>query len=340
MSDNPYIEEVPKEGRTANVVAALLGVWLDSVRASHKFLDDRDVLRLKPAVRQALVEIERLFIVCAGGEAVGFMGTSQRKIEMLFLAPRCFGQGLGRRLVELARSACGAVYVDVNEQNPRAVNFYRRMGFGTFRRDEADDQGNPFPILRMRLESESRMETERLVLRRWRDDDAAALYRYASDPRVGPAAGWPPHRSIADSLEVIRTIFSAPETYAVVLRSTGEPVGSVGIMFGDGVHSADIADREAEIGYWIGVPYWGQGLIPEAVDRLLRRCFEELDLEAVWSGHYDGNMQSRRVMEKCGFSFHHTERGKVTPLGDLRTEHFLRLTAGQWRRGRLRAEDR
>lgn len=101
------------------------------------------------------------------------------------------------------------------------------------------------------------METERLILRPWREADAPSLYKYAKDPAVGPIAGWPPHTSVENSREVIRDILSAPETYAVVLKETNEPVGSVGIMFGDGIHSADMQEGDAEIGYWIGVPYWG-----------------------------------------------------------------------------------
>lgn len=165
--------------------------------------------------------------------------------------------------------------------------------------------------------------TPRLLLRPWCDGDAAALYRYACDPAVGPAAGWPPHTSAAQSLEIIRTVFSAPETYAVVLRETGEPVGCVGVIFGDAVHSAGITGGSAEIGYWIGVPYWGHGLIPEAVGALVERCFGELGLSAVWIGYYDGNDRSRRVAEKCGFEYHHTEYGKPSLLGDLKTEHFM-----------------
>ena len=174
------------------------------------------------------------------------------------------------------------------------------------------------------------METQRLILRPWHDDDAAALYKYASDPAVGPVAGWPPHTSVDNSREIIRTVLSGPETYAMVLKETGEPIGSIGIMYGDGLHSAQMGEGEAEIGYWLGVPYWGKGLTPEAVRRILRRCFDELGLRAVWCGHYEGNTRSRRVMEKCGFVFHHTEKGKPSPLGDIRTEHFLRLTAGKW----------
>ena len=131
------------------------------------------------------------------------------------------------------------------------------------------------------------METERLILRPWREEDAPSLYKYAKNPAVGPIAGWPPHTSVENSREVIRDILSAPETYAVVLKETNEPVGSVGIMFGDSVHSADMQEGDAEIGYWIGVPYWGKGLIPEAVNRLLRRCFEELGVKRVWCGYYD-----------------------------------------------------
>lgn len=172
--------------------------------------------------------------------------------------------------------------------------------------------------------------TDRLILRPWQESDAEALYKYAQDPAIGPIAGWPPHTSVEDSLNIIRTVFAAPETYAVELKQTGEPVGSIGIMFGDGLHSAEMQENEAEIGYWIGKPYWGQGLIPEAVRRLIKRCFEDLGITAVWCGYYDGNTKSRRVMEKCGFRFHHTEEGKTSPLGDIRTEHFMRMTKEEW----------
>ena len=172
--------------------------------------------------------------------------------------------------------------------------------------------------------------TERLILRPWQESDAESLYKYARDPEIGPIAGWPPHTFVEDSLNVIRTVFSAPETYAVVLKETGEPVGSAGIMDGEGLHSAQMQAGEAEIGYWIGRPFWGQGLIPEAVRRLQQRCFEELGFTAVWCGYYDGNTKSRRVMDKCGFRFHHTEEGNPSPLGDIRTVHFMRITKAEW----------
>lgn len=168
-----------------------------------------------------------------------------------------------------------------------------------------------------------------MILRPWTEADAPELYKYAKDERIGPIAGWPPHTSVENSLEIIRTVFAAPETYAVVLKSTGKPVGSAGIMFKDNA-SAPLAENEAEIGYWIGVPYWGQGLIPEAVRCLLRRCFVDLGLRAVWCGYYDGNEQSKRVQEKCGFVYHHTGAPAPSPLGDVRVEHFTRMTRAQW----------
>ncbi len=92
------------------------------------------------------------------------------------------------------------------------------------------------------------IETERLRLRPWREKDAEALYKYASDPDVGPIAGWPAHTSIENSLEIIRTVFAAPETYAIVLKETEEPVGCCGIMFDNSLHTADMKQQEAEIG--------------------------------------------------------------------------------------------
>jgi len=174
------------------------------------------------------------------------------------------------------------------------------------------------------------IETERLILRPWQESEADVLFKYAKDPDIGPIAGWPSHKSVEDSLNIIRTVFSAPETYAVVLKSTGEPVGSCGIMFSDSIHSSNMGNGEAEIGYWIGKPFWGQGLIPEAVKALICRCFNELSLTTVWCGYYDGNNKSRRVCEKCGFIYHHTNSDITSPLGDKRTEHFYRMTRAEF----------
>lgn len=175
------------------------------------------------------------------------------------------------------------------------------------------------------------LETERLTLRPWQETDAEDLYAYAKDPEVGPAAGWPPHTSVENSRQIIQNVLSVPETYAVCLKN-GRVVGSVGLKLKG---STDMTDREdeCELGYWIGKPFWGQGLIPEACRELLRYAFEELGMQAVWCGYYDGNKKSHRVQEKLGFAYHHTtENLDVTLLNEKRTGHTSLLTADAWRK--------
>lgn len=172
------------------------------------------------------------------------------------------------------------------------------------------------------------LTTPRLSLRPWREEEADIMFRWASNPAVGPIAGWPVHRSIEESREIIRTVFSAPETYAIVLRSTGEPIGSAAIKSGDHLSPSLKPLGGAELGYWLAEPYWGQGLMTEAVGVLIDRAFNTLGYNTLWCGYYEGNRRSCRVMEKCGFTPHHTEYYKPTLLGDNRTEHFMVLHKG------------
>lgn len=174
------------------------------------------------------------------------------------------------------------------------------------------------------------LETKRLILRPWEERDAKDLYRYAKDPEVGPPAGWPPHTSEENSLSIIKNVLSAEGAYAVVLKETGEAIGSVGLMIGQQSH-VKCPDTEAEIGYWIGKPFWGQGLIPEAVNELIRFAFEELELENLWCGYYTGNEKSKRVQEKCGFVYQYTEKDvKVSLLNEFRDDNISKLTKEEW----------
>lgn len=178
-----------------------------------------------------------------------------------------------------------------------------------------------------------KLQTNRLILRPWQESDAESLYKYARNPNIGPMAGWPPHTSIENSRKIITTVLSTPETYAVVLKETGEAIGSIGIMtVRSEIHSARMTDSECEIGFWIGEPFWGEGLIPEAVNELLRYIFEDLRKTAVWCGYFDGNKKSKRAQEKCGFTYSHTEYNKLVPLmNEFRIEHFTKLTLEEWR---------
>lgn len=139
--------------RTDILVNALVELWEASVRASHHFLTEEDIRCLFPFVGEAIRGVETLLVLYQGSRPVAFMGVENRKIEMLFVAPDCFGNGFGKQLVRIAIEQYGVCYVDVNEQNPQAEGFYRHLGFRTFERTETDGQGNPFPILRMKLEN-------------------------------------------------------------------------------------------------------------------------------------------------------------------------------------------
>lgn len=169
------------------------------------------------------------------------------------------------------------------------------------------------------------MKTERLRLRPWREEDAEILYRWASDPELGPAAGWKPHESVEDSLNVLRTILMKPDTWAICLGDGDEPIGSIGAF----PCALEQAQGQPEIGYWIARPYWGQGLMPEAVRCLIGRCFDR-GAEAVWCAHSVTNHKSRRVIEKCGFVFRR-EADWTSSLGDVRRIRYYSISREDWR---------
>ncbi|MGV3027560.1 GNAT family N-acetyltransferase [Streptococcus hyovaginalis] len=174
------------------------------------------------------------------------------------------------------------------------------------------------------------LETARLLLRPWIVDDAEALFVLASDPEIGLRAGWPAHQSLEESRNIIETVFAQSGTYALVDKLSGEPVGAIGLMIG-GASKLTTSDKEAELGYWLGRDYWGQGLVPEAIRKLLCHAFETLKLETVWCGYFEGNEQSRRAQEKCGFTYHHKlENVECALIGEVRTEHVTCLTRTIW----------
>ena len=172
------------------------------------------------------------------------------------------------------------------------------------------------------------LETERLSLRPWTEKDAEECYRYAGDPDVGPMAGWPPHADMDETRRVIRDVLSVSENYAVVWKQTGLPVGSAGISLHGGLVRKE---NEGELGYWVGKPYWGRGIAPEASRELLRHAFEDLGLERVWCGFFDGNNKSEKVQRKVGFRpVRADEDVDVPQLGEKRRLHGSCLTREEW----------
>ena len=148
--------------------------------------------------------------------------------------------------------------------------------------------------------------SNRLLLRPWEDDDAPLLYRYASDPDVGPRAGWAPHQSVEESLHIIQTVFRNPTTWAIVLKDSDLLVGAIG--YGPSCE-CNLPAREGEptVGYWIAKPFWNQGLCTEALQLMVTHIRQTTSIRSLISGHFTDNPASGRVMEKCGF----------VPTGDI-----------------------
>ena len=141
--------------RTPRLIEALTAVWEHSVRATHHFLSESEILRIRAYVPQAVGGVAQLVAAeNQAGEPVGFMGVENGRLEMLFLAPEALGCGRGGRLLRCGIEQYGVWEVTVNEQNPQAVDFYAHFGFRTYRRTERDEEGGPYPLLYMRLPSD------------------------------------------------------------------------------------------------------------------------------------------------------------------------------------------
>lgn len=180
------------------------------------------------------------------------------------------------------------------------------------------------------------LETERLLLRPWEVEDAKELYEAAKNPHIGPIAGWPIHTSVEHSRDIIKGVLSAKGTFAVVLKETGIPIGSVGIMVGN-QSGLMIEEEEAEIGYWIAEPFWGKGYIPEALRELQRYGFMELGLKTLWCCYFDGNEKSKRVQEKCGFQYQYTIMDSYFELiKETKTLQVTCLRKAEWQTSYLK----
>ncbi|KAB7788499.1 GNAT family N-acetyltransferase [Bifidobacterium cebidarum] len=194
------------------------------------------------------------------------------------------------------------------------------------------------------------IETERLLLRSWRVDDAAeaeSLFKYASDPEIGLLCGWPPHASVEGSMDDIRNILAVENNWAITVRSNGdEPVGSIALkpvshytidpVEGDAAlgerYGKYLGDNALELGYWIGRPFWGKGYMPEALNAVLEYAFDTLHKDAVWGGHYKENAQSGRVMEKCGMKTAFESAYDYFNLIDAYHDDVFRITTSdEWR---------
>ena len=165
------------------------------------------------------------------------------------------------------------------------------------------------------------IDTPRLRLRPWSDSDAPALFEFARHPRIGMLCGWKPYEHIDEAHEALSTFLAAPDSYAVTLASTGELVGSIALRIDTDSPEASVAD----IGYWIGAPYRGNGYATEAGRAIIDRA-RELGVSTIILKYFDGNDASRRVSEKLGFTWQSREEDVEYPLiGKRLTVHRTEL---------------
>ena len=148
------MKEIKKEERNENLIKELLNVWEDSVKATHTFLSNEEIENIKKYVPQALKEVEHLIVAeDENYKPIAFIGIEKNKLEMLFIKNSKRGKGLGKKLLNFGIEKYSVNELAVNEQNPEAKGFYEHMGFKVYKRNELDDQGNPYPVLYMRLEN-------------------------------------------------------------------------------------------------------------------------------------------------------------------------------------------
>ena len=172
--------------------------------------------------------------------------------------------------------------------------------------------------------------TSRLILRKWRIEDAPSMFKYACEPEVGLPCGWKPHENVQESERIIKAFIDHhPYCYAICLRGDIEhPIGSIELN----LHTSLCrSEDECELGYWIGKPYWGNGFLPEAGKALVKYGFEVLKYNAIWCGYYEGNNKSKRAQEKIGFVYQRTEENTDVPqLNEVRTANVSLLTKERW----------
>ena len=147
------------------------------------------------------------------------------------------------------------------------------------------------------------IETERLILRPFRQSDLQDFYEYASVEGVGEMAGWAHHETMEKTQEILNGFIAEDKTFAIVFRDNGKVIGSLGIeKYGREEALTEFEGYKGrELGFVLSKDYWGKGIMTEAVDAVIRYLFDQLDFDFLICGHYDFNSQSRRVQEKCGF---------------------------------------
>lgn len=179
----------------------------------------------------------------------------------------------------------------------------------------------------------NRLETKRLVLRRWTLDDAEDCFKYSKDERVAGPSGWKAHESVEESRDVIEKYYFEPEVYAVCLKSDPKlrAIGSICITFKKYSPIVELTEDDGEIGYWIGVEHWGNGYATEAAKRIAKHAFQDLKLKKLWGRHYVSNPKSGHILKKLGLEHMYDKEEKDELTGKMEMSSFYCIEREAWR---------
>lgn len=247
-----------------------------------------------------------------GNELVGMGGTRNggRHICLLFVDPKFHKNGIGRKLVETMRRKSPEAIITVNS-SPYAVEIYKKIEFVATDNELVNDgiRYTPMQCDRQKHLGTITIETERLILRRFTNEDAPAMYEnWAKDPAVTKFLTWAPHQTVEDSASVLGewvSLYEKPDYYhwAIAMKENpADPIGSIGAVRLDNILN------QAHIGYCIGKDWWNRGITSEALAALIQFFFEQAGLNRVDSRHDPNNPSSGKVMQKCGMQFEGTHR--------------------------------
>ena len=309
--------------KSASLVQDLLYVWEKSVRATHFFLSDDEVKKIRTYVPQALNAITHLLIAeDNAGKPVAFMGIEKGTLEMLFIAPEERGHGLGRQLLHYGIENYGVERLAVNEQNPQAKGFYEHMGFQVYKRTDYDEQGNPYPLLYMSLIQkpfenfnigENRMntpalETERLILRKFAEQDMEALFQILQDEEINKFLPWYPVKNMDETRrfyeERYASKYALPQAYAyaICLKADNCPIGYIKVDM----------EEHHDFGYGLRKEFWHKGIVTEAGRAVIEQVKKD-GLPYITATHDRNNPRSGGVMRNVGMKYQYSYEEQWQP---------------------------
>ncbi len=317
---------VAVKNRTPEQTGRLLEIWEDAVRATHLFLSEDEIQKMKAYVPQALQSVACLFEARDDADSIAaFMGIADGTLEMLFVAPSARGRGFGKRLLQYGVERCGVRRLTVNEQNPQAIGFYQHMGFAVYKRTPLDEQGNPYPLLYMRLpENNPRntpaLQTERLLLRRFTEQDTEALFRLLHDREVNRFLPWCPVQTLAEArlfyTERYASVYAEPRgyAYAVCLKTDGVPIGYINVAM----------EEPHDLGYALRKEFWRRGILTEAGKAVVEQVKKD-GLPYITATHDRNNPGSGGVMQNIGMKYQYSYTEQWQPKNILVTFRLYQL---------------